>query len=62
MRAKVPPLPARQVSLFPKARSEEEKLDDLRPELIEALADLLLEALGDDRGTEGGDLESEDHR
>ena len=63
MRAKVP-LPVRQVSLFRQARSEEEeKVDDLRPELIDALADLLLEALGDDRNAEeGGGLESEDHR
>ena len=61
MRAKVP-LAARQESLFPKARSEEEeKVDDLKPELIDALADLLLEALGDDRNAEGGGLESEDH-
>ncbi len=61
MRAKVS-LPARQVSLFPKARSEEEeKVDDLGPELIEALADLLLEALGDDHSEEGGGLESKDH-
>lgn len=61
MRAKVP-LPARQVPLFPKARGEEEeKLGDLKLELIDALADLLLEALGDDHGAEGGGLESEDH-
>jgi hypothetical protein len=61
MRAKVP-LPARQVALFPKARSEEEaKVEDLQPELIDALADLLLEALGDDVNAEGSGLESQDH-
>ena len=61
MRAKVP-LPAQQVSLFPRARSEEEeKVDDLKPELIDALADLLFEALGDDNDAEGGGRESEDH-
>lgn len=59
MRAKVPLL-VRQVPLFPKAPSEE-KVADLGPELIDALADLLLEALGDDLGREGGGLESEDH-
>lgn len=60
MRAKVP-LPARQGSLFPKVQSDEEaKVDDITPELIDAVADLLLEALGDDRA-EGDGLESEDH-
>jgi hypothetical protein len=59
MRAKVP-LPVRQVPLFPKAPSEE-KVDDLCSELVQALADLLLEALGDDLNGEGGGLEPEDH-
>ena len=61
MRPRVP-LPARQVSMFPKGRSEEEReVGDLKPELIDALADLLLEALGDDSDAEGGGRESEDH-
>ncbi len=54
---------SRQVSLFPKLRSEEEEeVDEVKVELIDALADLLLEALGDDDHDGEEDCrESEDH-
>jgi len=54
--------PRRQMTLFPTpsektgAPAVDEKL-----ELLEALADLLLEALGHEPNEEGGDDESEDH-
>jgi hypothetical protein len=52
----------RQVSLFPtRPSSDEAKTVDPKRELIEALADLLLEALGYETSVEGGDDESEDH-
>lgn len=61
----VKPRPSsRQVTLFPDSASNEEtKVEDVRPELIAALADLLLEALGEERDEEGQghDSESEDH-
>ena len=61
MRHELPPR-SRQVSLFPKLHSEEKgSLDDVRSELVEALADLLLEALGDDQHAEADCREPEDH-
>ncbi|HET8539953.1 MAG TPA: hypothetical protein VFL83_08795 [Anaeromyxobacter sp.] len=61
MREKLPAR-RRQVSLFPERRGEEEgSVDDPKPELVDALADLLLEALGDDGNVEGGGRESEDN-
>lgn len=54
--------PRRQMPLFP---PPSEKADapavGEKLELIEALADLLLEALGDEPNEEGSDDESEDH-
>ena len=61
MRAK--PWPDRQALLFPEtAGGEDIRQTMATPELIEALADLLLEALGSKCGEEGADRESEDHR
>lgn len=54
---------SRQALLFPKAPGNEELGPaSATPELIDALADLLLEALGEECGEEGGARESEDHR
>lgn len=54
-------LSKRQVALFPVTTGEGADGMEANPELIEALADLLLEALGDEfRNEEGGD-EPEDH-
>lgn len=49
----------RQVPLFPvDQETEEANVADAKPELVEALADLLLEALG---ANGGSDHEPEDH-
>lgn len=41
--------------------SDDRTMVDAKPELIEALADLLLEALGDECSEEGDDRERQDH-
>lgn len=59
VRTRVVRPPGRQVPLFPlDERNEEINVADATPELVEALADLLLEALGN---REGGGDEPEDH-
>ena len=61
MTARVRPS-SRQGTLFPAtARDDDNRMMDANPELVEALADLLLEALGEDPKEEGGGDESEDH-
>ncbi len=54
--------PRRQMPLFPtpSERAGAPAVGE-RLELIEALADLLLEALGDEANEEGSDDESKDH-
>jgi hypothetical protein len=52
----------RQMPLFPALpESAEANVASANLELVEALADLLIEALGDEH-MEGGDDKSEDHR
>jgi hypothetical protein len=53
---------SRQVLLFPGAAGNEDLGAINKPDLIDALADLLLEALGEERDEEGDDDESQDHR
>jgi len=53
----------RQVLLFPSAASHEDVgAINAKPDLIEALADLLLEALGEESAEKEGDDEPQDHR
>jgi hypothetical protein len=61
MRPILPPS-KRQALLFPGAVSGEDlEPATATPELIEALADLLLEAVGEERNERGGEREPEDH-